>query len=204
VPAIAGIGDAAIEDVADERLLLRNDRAERVPVLGIAGQCCRGDKLPAGGVLHRGGDALFDTEFVRPVRFALADALDLWRVQGIDLAAALGALLLQCSSTRRARNSGPMNASRRSSFPAIRRSMSTDANLLNLACVNPLWRSGAVYYGMDVAAETGKLTRNNATEADRRLTSRSVHRLHTWRPPWVAVSLVTSAQKSESLTHAAG
>ena len=42
-----------------------------------------GDKLPAGGMLHRGGDAHFDTEFVRPVRFALANALDLWRVQGI-------------------------------------------------------------------------------------------------------------------------
>jgi hypothetical protein len=29
------------------------------------------------------------------VRFALADALDLWRVQGIDLATALVALLFQ-------------------------------------------------------------------------------------------------------------
>jgi hypothetical protein len=50
VAAVAGIGDAAIEDVADERLHLRDDRAERVPVIGIAGQCCSmGDKLPAGG-----------------------------------------------------------------------------------------------------------------------------------------------------------
>ena len=32
VAAIGGIGDAAIEDVADERLHLRNDRAERVPL----------------------------------------------------------------------------------------------------------------------------------------------------------------------------
>ena len=40
-------------------------------------------------------DAHLDPEFVRPVRFALADALDLWRVQGIDLAAALAALLFQ-------------------------------------------------------------------------------------------------------------
>ena len=54
-----------------------------------------GDNLPAGGMFHRGGDAHFDTEFVRLVRFALADALDVWRVQGIDLAAALAALLLQ-------------------------------------------------------------------------------------------------------------
>src|SRR6516162_8585178 len=68
VAAIAGIGDAAMEDVADERLHLRNDR---------------------------GGDAHLDPELVRPVRFALADALDLWRVQGIDLATALAALLFQ-------------------------------------------------------------------------------------------------------------
>ena len=96
VAAIAGIGDAAIEDVADERLHLRNDRAECVPVIGIAGQCCgMGDELPAGGMVHRGGDAHLDPELVRPVRFALADALDLWRVQGIDLAAALAALLFQ-------------------------------------------------------------------------------------------------------------
>ena len=33
VAAIAGIGDAAIEDVADERLHLWNDRAQRVPVI---------------------------------------------------------------------------------------------------------------------------------------------------------------------------
>ena len=59
VAAIAGIGDAA----ADERLHLRNDRAQRVPVIRIAGQCCSmGDKLPAGGMLHRGGDAHFDTD----------------------------------------------------------------------------------------------------------------------------------------------
>jgi len=39
VAAIAGIGDAAIEDVADERLYLRDDRAERVPVIGIRLAC---------------------------------------------------------------------------------------------------------------------------------------------------------------------
>ena len=43
--------------------------------------------------------AHFDTEFIRPVRFALADALDLWRMQEIDLAAALAALLLPSSAT---------------------------------------------------------------------------------------------------------
>ena len=77
VATIAGIGDTAIEEIADERLHLRNDSAQRVPVIRIARQCCSmGDKLPAGGMLHRGGDAHFDTEFVRPMRFALADTLD--------------------------------------------------------------------------------------------------------------------------------
>jgi hypothetical protein len=46
-------------------------------------------------MLHRGSDAHPDAELVGPVRLALADALDLWRVQGIDLATALAALLLQ-------------------------------------------------------------------------------------------------------------
>jgi hypothetical protein len=91
-----GIGDAAIEDVADERLHLRNDRGERVPVIRVSGQRCDVcDELPAGGMLHGGGDAHLDAELIGPVRFTFADALHLWRVQGIDLAAALVALLLQ-------------------------------------------------------------------------------------------------------------
>src|SRR5436853_5803309 len=54
-----------------KRLHLWDDRGERVPVIGIAGQCCgMGDELPAGGMLHRGGDAHLDTELVRPVRLA--------------------------------------------------------------------------------------------------------------------------------------
>src|SRR6266513_214252 len=49
VAAIAGSGDAAIEHVADERLHLRDDGGERVPVIGIAGQRCdMRDELPAG------------------------------------------------------------------------------------------------------------------------------------------------------------
>src|SRR5260221_5577937 len=54
-----------------------------------------GDELAAGGMLHGGGDAHLDAELVGPVRLALTDALDLRRVQGIDLAAALEALLFQ-------------------------------------------------------------------------------------------------------------
>ena len=54
-------------------------------------------------MFHRGGDAHLDPELVRPVRFALADALDLWRVQGIDLAAALAALLFQHARSQESR-----------------------------------------------------------------------------------------------------
>jgi hypothetical protein len=51
-------------------------------------------------------------ELVRPVRFALADALDLWHVHGIDLAAALAALLFQHAPGRSedcVLNVGPKN-----------------------------------------------------------------------------------------------
>jgi hypothetical protein len=53
--------------------------------------------------------------------FALADALDLWRVQGIDLVAVLTALLFQHAPSQ---EQGRMNASRKSSFQTMRRSMS--------------------------------------------------------------------------------
>ena len=43
-----------------------------------------GDELAALGVADRGGDGDFDAELVRPMGLALADALDLRRVQGID------------------------------------------------------------------------------------------------------------------------
>src|SRR5262249_61575465 len=110
----------AVEHVADERLHLRNDRSERVPVIGIAGQCCgMGDELTAGGMLHGGGDAHLDAELVRLVRLALADALHLRRVQGIDLAAALAALLFQNAPGEIQRPHA-----RKSSFPRMRRSMS--------------------------------------------------------------------------------
>src|SRR6516164_4404849 len=66
------------------------------PVIRVARQrCSMGDELTAGGMLHGGGDAHLDAELIRLVRLALADALHLRRVQGIDLAAALAALLLQ-------------------------------------------------------------------------------------------------------------
>jgi hypothetical protein len=45
-----------------------------VPVIGVAGQWCGvGDELPAGGMLHRGGDAHLDPELVRPVCLRNAD-----------------------------------------------------------------------------------------------------------------------------------
>jgi hypothetical protein len=43
-----------------------------VPVIGIAGRRCSADTLPAA---ERFTDAQFDTEFVKPVRFALAEVI---------------------------------------------------------------------------------------------------------------------------------
>src|SRR5260221_11833641 len=58
VAAIAGIGDPAIEHVADRRFHLWNDRAGRLSGIWIAGQRCgKWDKLPDGGMLTRDGDA---------------------------------------------------------------------------------------------------------------------------------------------------
>ena len=54
-----------------------------------------GDELTAGAMLHWRGDAHLDAELVGLMRLALADALDLRRMQRIDLASALMAVLGQ-------------------------------------------------------------------------------------------------------------
>ena len=48
-----------------------------------------GDELAAFGVVERRGDGDLDAELIGPVRFPLADALDLGGVQRIDLLAPL-------------------------------------------------------------------------------------------------------------------
>ncbi len=96
VAAIAGISDHAVEYIADERLHVGNDLGERVPIIRVAGQCGHvRDELAAGGMLDGSGDAHLDAELVGPMRLALADALDLGRMQRIDLAPALMAVLGQ-------------------------------------------------------------------------------------------------------------
>jgi hypothetical protein len=80
---------------AEGRVIINNCVKKPQPCEEAAKVVAGGGELPAGRMFHRGGDAHLDPELVRPVRFALADALDLWRVQGIDLAAALAALLFQ-------------------------------------------------------------------------------------------------------------
>src|ERR671918_1072278 len=52
-----------------------------------------GHELAAAGALERGRHRDLDAELVWAVRLALADALDLRRVQGIDLASALASVL---------------------------------------------------------------------------------------------------------------
>ena len=91
VAAIAAVGDDALEVGADLGLHLRDDVAERMAVVGVAGQRLHmGDELAALGVVERRGDRDLDAELVGPVRLALADAFDLRRVQRIDLLARAG------------------------------------------------------------------------------------------------------------------
>jgi hypothetical protein len=89
VAAVAGVGMEALDGVAEERLDRRDDAGEGVSVVGVAGQRLHvGDELAALATLQGGGDAHLEAELVGLVRLALADALDLRRVQARDLDAA--------------------------------------------------------------------------------------------------------------------
>jgi hypothetical protein len=93
--AIAAVGEDAGEVRADLRLDLRDHGRQRVAVIRIARQRLGvGDELAAPGAMERGGERDLDAELVRPMRFALADAFDLGRVQRIDLLSALMLALL--------------------------------------------------------------------------------------------------------------
>ena len=86
VAAIAGVGDDAREVRDDLRLDLRDHGREGVAVVGVARHRLGvGDELAAFGAMERGGERDLDAEFIRPMGLALADALDLGRVQRIDL-----------------------------------------------------------------------------------------------------------------------
>src|SRR6266705_6341122 len=96
VTAITGIGDDALEHIAEERLYVGNDFGERVPIVRVAWERGDiGDELAAGGMLHWCRDAHLHAELIGLVHLALADALDLRRMQRIDLAPALMAVLGQ-------------------------------------------------------------------------------------------------------------
>ena len=85
VAAIASVGDDARKVRADLGLDLRQDLAERVAVVGIAGKRLHvGDELAALRAVQRRGDGDLDPKLIGPVRLALADAFDLGRVQRID------------------------------------------------------------------------------------------------------------------------
>ena len=102
VALVAGIGDDPRELGPDRRLDRGDHAGQRVPVIRMAGQrlhVCH--ELPAPAAPERGRDAHLDAELVGLVRLALADALDLGRVQGRDLAAPLTlALVLDAPGQR--------------------------------------------------------------------------------------------------------
>src|SRR6516165_7148353 len=96
VTAITGVGDDALEHIAEERLCVGNDLGECVPIVRVAWERGdMGDELAAGGMFDGSGDAHLDAEFVGPMRLTLADTFDLGRMERIDLAPALVAVLGQ-------------------------------------------------------------------------------------------------------------
>jgi hypothetical protein len=67
-----------------------------VAIVRVAGQCGHlRDELAAGGMFDGSGDAHLDAELAGPMRLAFADAFDLGRMERIDLAPALMAVLGQ-------------------------------------------------------------------------------------------------------------
>src|SRR3974390_695706 len=85
VAAVAAVDDQTRQADADLLLEVRNDRRERVAVVGIARKRRPlGDELAALRTMERRGDRRLDAELVRTMRLALADAFDLGRMQGID------------------------------------------------------------------------------------------------------------------------
>ena len=98
----AGIGDDPRELGPDRRLDRGDHAGPRGPVIRSAGQrlhLC--PELPAPAAPERGRDAPLDAELVGLRGLALADALDLGRVQGRDLAAPLTlALVLDAPGQR--------------------------------------------------------------------------------------------------------
>src|SRR5262245_32905483 len=94
VAAIAGIGDDACERGAGRALDVGDHGGKRVPVVGVAGQRLGVQHELATLAAAQGrGNADLDPELVGLVGFAFADALHLGRVQRINLASALTALL---------------------------------------------------------------------------------------------------------------
>ena len=96
VATVSGIGDDAIERVADDRLHGGDDGGERVAVIRIAGRRRDvGDELAAARVAQRRRHAHLHAELIGLVCLSLADAFHLGCVQAVNLAAALMAVLRQ-------------------------------------------------------------------------------------------------------------
>jgi hypothetical protein len=95
VSAVSGIGDGALDGVADHSLHRRDNGGEGTAIVWIAGERCDvGDKLSTLAAMQQGGDAYFDPKFIGPVRVAFADAFHFRSVQKIDLRPALVAVLV--------------------------------------------------------------------------------------------------------------
>src|SRR3974390_752417 len=84
VAAVSGIGDDAIERVAEDRLHGGDDGGERVAVIRVTGQRHDvGDELAAARVPQGRRHAHLHAELIGLVWFSLADAFPLGRMQAV-------------------------------------------------------------------------------------------------------------------------
>ena len=94
VSAVSFVGKGALDRAAGELLGCFKHHCERVPVIGISRQCGGvKDELAAGRLAVGADDRSLYPELVGRARLALADALDLGSVEGIELPAALALTL---------------------------------------------------------------------------------------------------------------
>ena len=82
--AIAGVGVEPFDRIADELLDCRDDGCERVSMVWIAGQRLQmDDELAAFAALRSRRHAHLDTNLIRLVRLAFADAFHFRGVQAV-------------------------------------------------------------------------------------------------------------------------
>src|SRR5258707_13400453 len=93
---VSGIGENAVDAIADGLFHPGDDLRQGMPVIGVARQGLGVEReLATLRVMQRGGHRDLDAELVGPVRLALADAFDLRGVETVNFPAPLVLALLE-------------------------------------------------------------------------------------------------------------